>query len=175
MGKNINKLFLAIGLACLAFYFYTKSQSVDKDALPQLTETLMNGDAFDIQSLSGNIVLIDFWGSWCPPCREENPILSQMYGKYHDKNFQTAKNFEIVSIAIERNDKRVNAAIEKDGLNWPYHILQVSKIVLASPLARKYGVTDLPTKFLYDGDGKLIGKNMTLTEIDTYLANQIKN
>jgi len=172
---NMNKLVLAIILAGLAFYFYTKSRTVSENALPELSQELMNGDQFDLQSLSGNIVLIDFWGSWCPPCRKENPIISKMYDKYHDSAFKTAKNFEIVSIAVERNDKRVAAAIAKDGLNWPYHILEVGKIVLASPLARRFGVSDLPTKFLYNEEGKLIGKNMTLTEIDTYLAGQLKN
>jgi len=136
---------------------------------------LISGEAFDINQLSGNIILLDFWGSWCAPCRRENPKISQLYNKYHNANFQNATNFEVVSVAIERDASRVENAIEKDGMVWPYHIVQESKILLASALARKFGVTDLPTKFLYDESGKLLGKNMSLAEIDRYLASQLSN
>lgn len=173
--SNSNKLFIALLFAGLAFFFYTKSRALTKNELPELSRELINGQSFDMKSLSGNLVLIDFWGSWCPPCRKENPKLVGLYDKYHDANFKSAKNFEIVSIAMERNDRRVEAAIEKDGLKWPYHILEVSKVVLSSGLARSFGVSDLPTKFLYDDTGKLIGVNMTVAQIDEFLGQQLQN
>ena len=173
MKKTLNGV-IGLGIAIfLLMYVFVFNKQVSKNQLPELQESLINGEAFDIQNLKGNIILLDFWGSWCPPCRKENPQIAVLYNKYHNANFGQAHNFEIVSVAIEKKASRAQKAIEKDGLDWPYHIIQESKIVLASSLAINFGVTDLPTKFLYDESGKLIGKNMSIVDIHNFLESKL--
>ncbi len=174
MNKIIKLLFFTAIIGYLGYTLYVKTKVSDGKKVSEITGTLPNNTPFSLSQLEGNYVLIDFWGSWCPPCRQENPKLVALYDKYENTVFQEAKGFEIVNVAIEKNVKRVHAAIEKDGLRWPYHIIKTSKLVLSSPLALSYGVTDLPTKFLVAPDGTLIGRNMSFTEIDAYLAQRLK-
>ncbi len=161
--------------ACYVGYkFYLNSNVSQGKKVAEISGILPDNTAFKLSDLEGNYVLVDFWGSWCPPCRKDNPKLVAMYDKYAGKTFKGDSSFEIVNVAIEKNEKRVLAAIEKDGLRWPYHIIETSKLVLSSPLALSYGVTDLPTKFLIDPEGILIGRNMSFKEIDAYLAERLK-
>jgi len=142
------------------------------DKAPNISETLMNGDDFDLSDLEGGYVLLSFWGSWCGPCLKENPKLVSMHNEFSGKRFTDADGFKIVSIAIEKSAKRTPALIEKFQMNWPYHIIQESSIVLKAPLALKYGITDLPTKYLVSPDGIIIGK-MSLDEIRSYLNTRL--
>ena len=171
--KRFTYIIGAVFLLGIIYMFMTMGNRVSKTELPELQDTLMNGESFDLQSLQGNIVLIDFWGSWCGPCRRENPKLAALYQKYHGQQFKDAIDFEIVSIAMEKDDRRVKQVIQKDGLNWPYHIIKISKILLGSSLARDFGVSDLPAKFLYDHNGQLISKNASLAQINAYLETQM--
>ena len=171
--KNIINSVLLVLFVIGIVVFIRMGSSVSKTELPELKDTLITGEPFDMQSLKGQIVLLDFWGSWCGPCRRENPQLSALYKKYQDKRFQDALGFEIVSVAMEKNDKRVRDVIKKDGLDWPYHIIKVNRVLLASSLARDFGVTDLPAKFLYDHEGNLISKNARVADIDAYLQTRI--
>lgn len=171
--KNLLNIVLALLLVVGFVLFIKMGNKVSTTELPELNDTLLTGESFDLKSLKGNIVLIDFWGSWCGPCRRENPKLVALYQKYHNKKFKDAINFEIVSIAMEKNDRRVKGVILSDGLTWPYHIIKVSKILLGSKMARDFGVSDLPAKFLYDHSGKLISKNGHIAEIDAYLSSQV--
>ncbi len=167
-------IIIVILLTGIAGWLYIKYNGVSKgEIVPNFSEELIDGSAFNISDLRGNYVLIDFWGSWCPPCRTENPKLVELYIKYNGKEFKNANGFEIVSIALEKNDRNWEQAVAKDGLNWNYQIVQVSKLVVMSPLARLFGVTDLPTKILVDPRGNIIGK-MSLTDLDAYLNSSLK-
>ncbi len=140
---------------------------------PDFKAELIDGSAFELSDLRGNYVLLDFWGSWCPPCRRDNIGLTKLYDEFKDKSFATAKGFEIVSIALEKNDKTWKKAAEKDGFNWPYQIVQKAKLVMTSPLALKYNVTNLPSKFLIDPDGNVIGANLSYEELKKVLAENL--
>lgn len=175
MSRLFNVLFFSCLIAYLGYTLYSKTRTSGGKKVAEIEGKLFDNSTFKLSQLQGNYVLIDFWGSWCPPCRQENPQLVALYDKYERKNFKAAEGFEILSLAIEKDDKRVHAAIKNDGLRWPYHIIQTSKLVLSSPLALSYGVTDLPTKFLVAPDGTLIGRNMSFTEIDAYLAQRLNN
>jgi thiol-disulfide isomerase/thioredoxin len=172
MINRTNIIFAVIILGAVLFFFLGKTKTGKGKLAPEITATLDNGSAFQLSDMKGKYVLVDFWGSWCPPCRRENPNLVKLYDKYNTKDFKNAAGFEILSIAIEKNKKRVHAAIKKDGLRWPYHIIEQSGIVLTNPLALKYGVTDLPSKFLIDTDGNIVSSTMSIAEIDAYLAEQ---
>ena len=94
---------------------------VNGEKAPVFSATLAEGQPFELTQLRGKYVLLDFWGSWCGPCRAESPGLVQLYQKYH------SSGFEIVSVGIERNEKSWENAIKVLGLSWPYHILDLSK------------------------------------------------
>jgi len=174
VNKTFNILFILLLSAYLGYKLYLNSNVSKGKKVAEIEGVLPNGDAFKLSQLEGNYVLVDFWGSWCAPCRRDNPKLVGLYDKYENSAFENANRFEIVNVAIEKNENRIHKTIIKDGLRWPYHIIQTSKLVLSSPLALSYGVTDLPTKFLIGPDGILIGRNMSFEEIDAYLAQRLK-
>jgi len=170
----MSSVLLLLLASYIGYRFYLNSNVAKGKKVAEVSGVIPSGEDFKLSQLRGNYVLLDFWGSWCPPCRKENPKLVALYDKYEHRQFENASGFEIVNVAIEKNAKRVLSAIEKDGLRWPYHIIETSKLVLSSPLALSYGVTDLPTKFLIGPDGIMIGRNMSFTEIDAYLAQRLK-
>lgn len=173
--KNTNWLYFLLALL-IGLYFYNKRGAEKKtgSTAPNFTDQLMSGQPFELAELRGQYVLLDFWGSWCPPCRRDNPNLVALYKKFHGQQFVDAEGFEIVSIALEKNDKTWKKAIEKDGLTWPHHILHTSRLVAVDPLAIKYHVTDLPTKFLIGPNGDIVSVNMTRQEIEVYLRDRLR-
>lgn len=116
----------------------------------------LNGTAVDFNALKGRYVLLDFWGSWCHPCRASHPHLKELYSKFKDKGF------EIIGIAsehaktAEERHKLWTTAITEDGLTW----LQVlnNENVEQFDAVKEYGVTAFPTKILLDRDGNIIGR-----------------
>ena len=125
-----------------------------------------------MSELKGKYVLLDFWGSWCKPCRESNPELVRLYNEFHKAAFREAAGFEIVSYGVERNMERWIAAIAADGLIWPYHL--VSADMFDDPVVREYKVKQIPTKFLISPKGVIIAVDPTVFEIrkllDSYLS-----
>jgi thiol-disulfide isomerase/thioredoxin len=165
---------LLVGMVALFIgrYFYTKPRHINGEAAPDFTAQTLDGRQVSLSNLKGKYVLIDFWGSWCGPCRAENPRLVSLYRKYRDTRFKDADGFEIVSIAVEKDPERWQRAIRADNLLWPYHILdQASSLkFFDSPLASLYGVKALPTKYLLNGDGVIIGVNLSAEEIEKALG-----
>ena len=117
------------------------------DNAPNFEATLVDGTEFQLSDLRGQYVLLDFWGSWCGPCRRENPNLVQFYKDHKDE-------VTIVSIALEKNNDYWKHAIMKDGLEWKYHI--VERFVFTSGIAKKFGVSAIPTKILISPEGIIL-------------------
>jgi thiol-disulfide isomerase/thioredoxin len=169
-------LFGLIGLFTLflAYRFFLMPPSFDAgEKAPAIESTLINGEPFSLDDLKGQYVLVDFWGSWCGPCRKEIPDLKKLYADYHGRAYKNADDFQIVSIALEKSDKYTRQLIEKEQLNWPYHIIEVSQIVLMSSLARTYEVKELPTKFLINPDGQLMGTDLSFDEMERILNERL--
>ena len=164
-------LSIVLGVTC---YYLLNSKAESGSKAPEITDNLLDGSEFSLSDLRGNYVLIDFWGSWCPPCRKANKKLVHLYSKYHGKSYTSADDFYIVSIAMEKNDKNLKKAIEKDGLNWKHHIMRTSSFVATDGLAIKYGVTDLPSTFLIGPMGEILGANLSLDDIENYLRVRLK-
>ncbi|MCX6273210.1 MAG: TlpA disulfide reductase family protein [Bacteroidetes bacterium] len=118
---------------------------------PDIVMPNPEGQEVKLSSLRGKIVLIDFWASWCGPCRKENPNVVAMYNKYHEKGF------EVFGVSLDRDGAKWKEAIKNDGLVWN----QVSDLLYwKSAAALLYGVGAIPCTFLLDKEGRIIGKKL---------------
>jgi thiol-disulfide isomerase/thioredoxin len=125
-----------------------------------------SGKNIKLSSLRGKVVLLDFWASWCGPCRRENPSVVAAYNKYKDKGFT------VYSVSLDQDKARWTSAIAQDGLLWENHVSDL-KGWSAEPAA-KYGVQSIPAQFLLDKDGKIIAKNLRGEELDRKLEEVLK-
>lgn len=132
-----------------------------------------DGKIIKLSSLKGQIVLIDFWASWCGPCRRENPNLVRAYNKYKEAKFKDAKGFEIFSVSLDNNREAWKAAIQQDGLSWKYHVSDLKK--WNSSAAALYGVRAIPSSFLIDKNGIVIARNLRGNALDMELDKLVKS
>lgn len=127
------------------------------------TENDPTGKKVSLSDFRGHYVLIDFWASWCGPCREENPNYLKIYHKYKDKNFTILG----VSLDDEKGRKAWLGAVAQDKLPWT----QISELKgFKSKSAILYSITGIPTNFLIDPNGKIVGKNLMGDELDQTLG-----
>lgn len=133
---------------------------------PEFTQNNVDGKPISLSSLKGKYVLVEFWASWCTPCRAGNPNLVKQYELYKDKGF------EIISVSLDNVKDRWVDAIKKDGLPW----LQVSDLKgWNNAVGRLYGVRAVPQSFLLDKDGKVIGNTLRDETLNSKLAELFKN
>lgn len=141
-------------------------------AAPEISMKNPDGKSYSLSELKGKVVLLDFWASWCGPCRKSNPHVVEMYNKYKDKGF-TVFSVSLDGIdsrskdrypsedqykaGVEQSKKNWLAAIEKDQLVWPYHVSDLTK--WDAPAVRQYGVSGIPKTFLIDRQGKISAVN----------------
>jgi len=125
----------------------------------------VDGKPIALSSFKGKVVLIDFWASWCGPCRKEMPNVVKAYAKYK------AKGFEIYGVSLDDNKDRWLEAIAKDGITWP----QVSDLKKwEADVVRNYNITSIPHTVLLDREGKIIAKNLRGEDLDKKLAEVLK-
>ncbi|MBN2523485.1 MAG: TlpA family protein disulfide reductase [Bacteroidales bacterium] len=125
---------------------------------PELIYPDPDGESIALSSLRGKIVLIDFWASWCAPCRIENPYLVATYRKYCNKKFKSGKGFTIYSISCDKEKRAWTNAIEKDKLIWKNHVSDLKGWDAEATLI--YHISSIPSNILIDGNGIILAWNL---------------
>ena len=135
------------------------------DKAPDIELVAPSGKVTKLSKLKGKMVLIDFWASWCGPCRKENPNVVEAYAKYKSMKFKNAKGFEVYSVSLDRAEDPWKKAIADDKLTWKNHGWDKE-----GKAANAYNVTSIPTAFLIDGDGVIVASGAELRGMGLHLA-----
>tara|TARA_B100001173_G_scaffold301209_1_gene301535 strand:+ start:312 stop:1511 length:1200 start_codon:yes stop_codon:yes gene_type:complete len=125
-----------------------------------------DGNVRKLSDLRGKVVLLDFWASWCGPCRRENPAVVKAYEKYN------SQGFEVFSVSLDSNADKWKNAIEKDGLVWPYHVCDLKG--WGNAASRAYGISSIPHALLVGRDGVIIETHLRGRALETELEKLFK-
>ena len=177
MSRNIIfLLFLFLLDVVIGRYIYFKPTFLENDKVPDFSAKTLSGQLFRLENFRGSYVFIDFWGSWCGPCRRENPKLRSVYERFKNSEFKEAHSFQLVSIGIEKSKSAWLQAIQNDRLNWPYHILDLSESLrfFDAPVSSLFKIKEVPTTYLIGPDGKVLARNLDLLMLDSFLQNNAK-
>jgi thiol-disulfide isomerase/thioredoxin len=123
---------------------------VDQTVPLDLKYTAVDGTAVDLANLRGKVVLVDFWATWCPPCRGEVPNVVAAYKKYHDQGF------EIVGVSLDKNKGALLAFTKKNGMVWPQYFDGKG---WDNEVSKSFGINSIPAMWLVGKDGMLITMN----------------
>ncbi len=129
---------------------------------PDIEQPSPDGTPMRLSDLRGKVVLIDFWASWCGPCRRENPHVVRLYERFHDKGF------EIFSVSLDQSRDKWLDAIQKDGLRWPCHVSDLRG--WNSAAGRLYGISSIPATVLVDREGNILARNLRGAELERKLT-----
>lgn len=151
-----------------------KNTAIGKPIFP-FSQIGIDGQLVNIDNLKGKVILIDFWGSWCVPCRLSHPALKKLYDKYNAKGFEIIGiSNEVTSLNKTDQNKAWRKAVKEDGINW----LQILYDPAMNDLVKEYDINGYPTKFLIDQNGKfvmrILGNSEKLhSELEAKLASLI--
>lgn len=168
--KRLNILLAIAATAVLAFGFIYKNDAKQSgnvlgtnigNLAPEMKFHSPEGKEISLSSLKGKIVLIDFWASWCGPCRAENPNVVKLYNKYKDRGF------EIFSYSLDDKKDKWIAAIEKDGLSWTSHASELKG--WQSAICEQFQIISIPTNYLIDRNGNVIAFNLHGNDLEAML------
>lgn len=180
--SNILLVLAAIGIIGLGFANKVK----EKEALqsgnvvgpnignraPEIVQKNPEGTEMKLSDYKGHVVLVDFWASWCRPCRMENPNVVNAYNKYKDAKFKDAKGLIIYNVSLDTNKDRWKKAITDDNLVWDSHVSDLKG--WHSEPGSHYGVNSIPANFLLDADGIIIAKNLRGKALEDALEKLLK-
>lgn len=131
------------------------------NAAPDFELPTPDGKKIKLSSFQGKVLLLDFWASWCKPCRAENPNVVRLYQKYKNKNF------DILSVSLDEDKDAWTKAIAADGLTWT-HVSDLGG--WESAIVPVYGIESIPSTYLLDAKGKILAVNLRGAELEARLA-----
>lgn len=180
--KRTNIILTLCAIAALTFGFIVgNTEKAGKDIVvgtnignkaPELKFQNLEGKFITLSSLKGKIVLVDFWASWCGPCRMENPNVVAAYNKFKDAKFKDAKGFEIYSVSLDKNKDAWANAIQRDNLSWSTHVSDLKG--WSSEAAAIYGVNSIPINFLINAKGIIVAKNLRGSALEAEINKLLK-
>jgi peroxiredoxin len=133
--------------------------------IPELTQATPDGTPLTLSSVTGKVILVDFWASWCRPCRAQNPDLVALYNEFH------AKGFELVGVSFDENKEAWVEAIAQDGLTWP----QMSDLKgWNNAAAELFSIRAIPQNVVTDSKGKIVLRNASIEDLRAYLVKNLK-
>ena len=147
-------------------YAQSSNASTNMGAAPEIYLNDYNSKPIALSSLRGKVVLVDFWASWCKPCRLENPNVVATYEKYKDKGFT------VYSVSLDENRDAWMQAITADNLSWPNHVSDLKG--WQSEAAVAYNVNSIPATFLLDKEGNIIAQNLRGAQLEQKLQEILK-
>jgi thiol-disulfide isomerase/thioredoxin len=156
---------LLVAILIFAWYKYRQPRFIAGEKAPDFEVALADGQKARLSDLKGKYVLLHFWGSWCGPCRAENPHLAAIYQEYR------GLGFEMFSIGIEQSGAAWRRAIESDGLAWRYQAMEPADF--NGGVARMYNIKAIPATFLINPDGIIMGVNLPPEQIEKTLSQQL--
>lgn len=130
---------------------------------PEISLPALDGNTVTLSSLKGRLVLIDFWGTWCSPCVEEQTELARLYKRYKISDFSNGKGFEIYGVSLDVKKTNWENFVKEKKISW----IQVSDLKFwKSPVAKTYNIQELPYNILIDGNGIILAKNLHGAELE---------
>ncbi len=169
MRKLFTTLFVILSLTSIPFNSTSYSPPSIGEMAPEVELPDVNGKTLKLTQLRGNIVLVSFWSTWCAACNAiKNPEYRRLYNRYKDYTFENADGFTVYSVAFDSDKSKWKRRIEDAQLDWPTHVIDQDSYY--SYYWFIYNIKSIPSSFLLDETGRVIGANMSYSQLDTELG-----
>ncbi|MBP7511317.1 MAG: TlpA family protein disulfide reductase [Bacteroidia bacterium] len=173
MAKS-SLLYIAISCVALGIFAMAKlDKKQDKKPVisaPEISLKSPQGITHNLSALKGNFVMVEFWASWCLPCRRMNQKLVPAYRKLAENLYEKNAKFFIYSVSIDKDSVAWRKAITNDKLFWPHQVIDING--WDSKVTKDWEVSSIPTNFLINPKGDIIGKNVDILDVDSIIKNQ---